>query len=186
MSRNATFISGVSRGSAIPTTAGDLDHLTMGCKTALRSKRAQLRIDLRRGDFAHLAAGLANEESHTRRAIMAMTAGEIGIAGRQPVDEPVLLQEVERPINGHRGRPLAGGFRHQIDHLIGPHGTAGGAELVQHQLAGRSEAQTRWRMGTMAMIMMVVHGANIGFSNGSDQVPRGWTHRPLAKIAAAH
>jgi len=186
MWRNATFILGVSRGSAIPTAARDLNHLTMGGKTALCGERAQLRIDLRRGDFAHLAAGLANEESHTGRAIMTMTAGKIGIAGRQPMDEPILLQEVERPINGHGGWPLAGGFRHQIDHLIGAQGSAGGAELVQHQLAGRGKAQARWRMGAMAMIIVVVHGANIGFSRGSDQVPRGWTHRPLAKIAAAH
>ena len=176
----------MSRERAIPTPACDLNHLTMGRKTALCGERTQLRIDLRRGDFADLAAGLANEERHPRGAIMAMAASEIGIAGRQPMDEAVLLQEVERPINGHRGWPLAGGFRHQIDHLIGPHGAASGAELVQNQLAGRSEAQARWRMGAMAMIMMVVHGANIGFSRGSDQVPRGWTHRPLAKIAAAH
>ena len=186
MWRNATFILGVSRGSAIPTAARDLNHLTMGGKTALCDECAQLRIDLRRGDFTHLAASLANEKSHARRAIMAMTAGEIGIAGREPVDQPILLQKVERPINGHGGWPLAGGFRHQIDHLIGAQGSAGGAELVQHQLAGRGKAQARWRMGAMAMIIVVVHGANIGFSRGSDQVPRGWTHRPLAKIAAAH
>jgi hypothetical protein len=177
---------GGSRGRAIPTATRDLDHLTMSRKTALCGKRAQLRIDLRRGDFTHLAAGLANEKSHPRRAIMAMAAGQIGIAGREPMDEPIFLQEVERPIDGHGSRTFACGFRHQIDHLIGAQGAAGRTELVQHQLAGRSEAEACRRMGAVAMIMVVMHGGNIGFSRGSDQVPRGQTNRTLAKIAAAH
>jgi len=175
-----------SRGGAIPTAARDFNHLTMRHKPAFGSKRAQLRIDLFGSDFTHLAAGLANEKGHTRRTIMAMAAGHIGIAGRQPMNEPVLLQKIERAIDRHGGWPFAGGFRHQINHLIGAQRPTRRTELVQHQLAGGGEAQARRRMGTMAMVMMVVHGGNIGLSRLSDQVPREQANRPLAKIAAAH
>ncbi len=110
---------------------------------------------------------------------MPMAARQIGIAGGEPVHEPVLLQEIERPVDGNGCWPFAGSSRHQIDHFIGPDRPASLAQLVEDELSAGGQADPLRRMGAVAMVMMIMHERNIGFSDGSDQVP-------LAKIAAAH
>jgi len=48
-----------------------------------------------------------------------VAAGEIGVARREPVDEAVFEQKIERTVDRNGRRTLAGRLRYPFDHLIG-------------------------------------------------------------------
>ena len=66
-----------------------------------------------------LVAAFAADAHHEVIGVVAMHAGDIGIAAFDPVSEPVLDQEIERAIHRDRCVPRAMLFRRAVDDLVG-------------------------------------------------------------------
>ena len=73
------------------------------------------------------------------RAVVSVLAGHEGIARGEPVHEAVLEQEIERPVDRDRGRPLAGVGGDLFDQFVGAERAPGAVESVEHPAAARRQ-----------------------------------------------
>jgi len=88
------------------------------------------------GHFADRAATIADEENGGLMGPMAVIAGHEGVAGGEAVDQPLLDQKIQRPVDRDRRRTLARPGRKTVDHLIGAQRTASRAQLIEHPPTG--------------------------------------------------
>ena len=89
-----------------------------GEKRASLGERLQAAAQRVRIALDDIAADLADEERDRGLPLVAVAAGQIGVARRQPVDEMVFEQEIERSID-NRGRALSGDRRDPVDQISG-------------------------------------------------------------------
>jgi hypothetical protein len=71
-------------------------------------------------------------------------AGDEGVAALDAVHEPVLTQELERPVGGDRGRARPLG-REPVDDLIGAERLVAGEQRGQHLAADGGQALAAFR-----------------------------------------
>jgi len=72
----------------------------------------------RGGCFDNLTANIANEKHNWLLDSVAMAAGKISVARREPVDEAVFKQEIQRPVDRNRRGALTGRRSDPIDQLV--------------------------------------------------------------------
>lgn len=130
----------VSRRRAGPATAGDFHHQRPRREFGLLRKRAQHPAYFRRRRLDNFAAHFADQKNDRLLGGVAVAAGKIGVARREPVDEAVFEQEIERPVDGNRRRALAGRLGDSIDHLIGAKRTAFAGKKLENPPPPRGQA----------------------------------------------
>ena len=115
------------RSMAPGAQARKFDHLRARREAdRLRNLTKALRRSLR-GHFTHRPATIANKENRWFMHPMAMIAGHEGVARVDPVDQPILDQKIESPIDRDGRWTLARACGQTVDHLIGAERAAGGA-----------------------------------------------------------
>lgn len=94
-----------------------------------------------RGILVDPAAGFADQEGDDLVRAMAVQAGDIGILRREPVDEALLDQEIERPVDRDRREAAPAGRRDAVGEIIGPDRAVVGMERLQRLPPDRGQAQ---------------------------------------------
>ncbi len=86
---------------------------------------------------------------------MAMAAGHKGVARRQPMDETIFQEIIERSVNRDRRRAAAFGIGQKVDHFISAQRLSGGAEQIKDRLATRRQVEPGY-IGAMTLALGVV------------------------------
>lgn len=169
------------------TAADDLDDLVLGLKLARGGDRGDRLLHRGGGILVDAAAGLADQEGDDLVGAVAVQAGEIGVAGREAVDEALLDEEIERAIDRDRREAAPAGRRHPVREVIGAHGAMVGMQRLEGLAPDRRQAQaalaakplgTRQRVrGVQSVIMGMATGAVIVVIMGAGGMFRGvWLH----------
>src|SRR5262249_29949343 len=88
--------------------------------------------------LAHRSALLADEKDHELARGMGVHAGDECVAALDAMHEPVLAQELKRPVDGDRRGPRAFGSK-PVHDLVGAEGTVADQERRQHVAPDRRE-----------------------------------------------
>jgi len=115
----------------------------MGLARQLRQAAAQ-RAGIR---FDDVAAAFADQKGDRRLARVAVAAGEIGVARREPMDEAVFEQKIQRAIDGDRGRAFPRDLGDPVDQIIGAERPALASENFQNAAPARRLSQYRKSRG---------------------------------------
>ena len=147
--------------SARRATARDFNNLR-AWREILRARQfCHVMRERVRCALGHLAAGVANQEGNGLVCVMAVPAGEERVAAFDAMNEAVLHEEIQRPIDRDRRGPATGLIGQQVDQLVSADRPVRAGERVQHTLPSRRHAAGFGRMVVRAM-RRIRHGSNIG------------------------
>ena len=114
-------------------------------------KALQGLIDLLRQHFFHMVALLADEEGDPLARAVAVRAGDEGVEHFEAMDQPMLLQEIQRAVDGDR-RGAAAGFGPQfLDEVIGTERVPMLQQRAQHIAALFRQARATRLAGSLRL-----------------------------------
>lgn len=129
--------------------ADDLDDLVRGLEVPAVRHAPDRLAHCGRGILVDAAADFADQEGDRLIGAMAMRAGDEGVARAQAVDEALLDQKVERPVDRDRREAPPARRRDPVGEIIGPDRLVIAIERLQRLAPDRRQPQAALAAGRL-------------------------------------
>ena len=155
----------LARATAMRADTGDLDHRRLWRETRGARGRFHRAGELFGSCLADRAALVAQQEHHRIAGIVTMDAGDERVAAFDAVDQSLLAQEIQRPVNRDRRRGDVVAFQ-PVNDLVGAEGTMARQQRLEdvapdrrQPLRPRRAQRFRMRQGIGRATVMIVVGS---------------------------